>query len=360
LKTKLEYNLCKWCLERQHIRNYRSHKITNNCQICRGLWNQLEETCNKIIQATRNYRYDTFLIGLTLDHSFYDNEDKFRSRFKIRGKENIKTSILREIRKRFGNISKKKTNLEYPDITINVQIGRKFETNVSVSSSTVILRGRYNKLKAFQIKTKNATTNDKMEINQRHIEKILKKVISDKFNSDSITFWPVGKEEPESLVLGNGRPFYVSIKNSKIINFKQSLSIQSNGILFMLIEKVRTLPTSTPLYVKKVLTLVSLQEKLKTNDFKNFADSGILIVELVNRKNKNWKFIYQMDFKIKTQRKLELIMTCDNGLPVRKFIEGDDANVSPTLGQIVGRQCNCEKVDILDILNEENSINQIS
>jgi tRNA pseudouridine synthase 10 len=355
LKTK-KYNLCKWCSERQHIKNYRPHKIIDNCQICRGLWDRLEPICKKIIQATKNYQYDTFLIGLTLDHSFYDNEDKFRSRYRIRGKENIKTSLLREIRKKFAKLSKKKTNLDYPDIIINVQIDRKFETNVSVSSSTVILKGRYNKLKGFQIKTKNSATNDRMELNQRHIENLLKKVISSKFNSDLITFWPVGKEEPESLVLGNGRPFYLIIKNSKIINFSHSISIQSSGILFKLIEKVRSLPTSTPICVKKVLTVVSFQENIGRNDFGNFADLGILIVELAGRKNKNWKFIYQMDFKVKSAKKLELTITCDNGLPVRKFIEGENAEIFPTLGQIVGKKCRCEKTDILDILNEENLV----
>lgn len=355
MKTRSGYILCKWCSERQDIQNYSSANITS-CQICRGLWNQLEETCKKIVEATKSYQYDTFLIGLTLDHSFYDNEDKFRSRFRIRGKENIKTSLLRDIREKFGKISNKKSNLDYPDITINLQIGRKFETTVTVSSSTVILRGRYNKLKGFQIKTKNSNMKDRMELNKRHIEKILKKVISNRFNSDSITFWPIGKEEPESLVLGNGRPFYVTIKNSKILNLKHSISIQSNGILFKLIEKVRAMPTSTPPFVKKVLTLVSFQEKLRKTDFKNLTDSGILIVELVGRKSKNWKFIYQMDFKVKTQRKIELTITCDNGLPVRKFIECEDADISPTLGQIVGRKCTCEKADILDILNEENML----
>ena len=104
MKNKSGYNLCKWCSERQHVSNYRPQKITRQCQICHGLWNQLDETCGKLTQATKNYQYDTFQIGLTLDHSFYDNEDKFRSRFKIRGKENIKTSLLREIREKFSNI----------------------------------------------------------------------------------------------------------------------------------------------------------------------------------------------------------------------------------------------------------------
>jgi tRNA U54 and U55 pseudouridine synthase Pus10 len=146
----------------------------------------------------------------------------------------------------------------------------------------------------------------------------------------------------------------VSIKNSKKISFKQGLSIQSNGILFKLIEKVRALPNSAPLYVKKVMTLVSFQEKLLNSDFKNFNDLGIMIVEIVNRKSKNWKLIYQMDIKVKTGRKLELTIMCDNGLPIRKFIEGDDVDISPSLGKILGKKCHCDKIDILDILNEDS------
>ena len=64
-----------------------------------------------------------------------------------------------------------------------------------------------------------------------------------------------------------------------------------------------------------------------------------------------------MDFKVKTRRKLELIITCDNGLPVRRFIEGDDDDISPTLDKILGMKCHCDKIDILDILNAEDSIN---
>ncbi|HEX7818917.1 MAG TPA: hypothetical protein VF419_06025, partial [Nitrososphaeraceae archaeon] len=120
MKRKSEYKLCNWCLERQCIKDYHLQKIVEDCKICHGIWSQLDKICNKIIQATKDYQYDSFLIGLTLDHSFYDNEDKFRSRFRLRGKENIKTSLLREIRKKFGVISNKKINLNYPDITINV------------------------------------------------------------------------------------------------------------------------------------------------------------------------------------------------------------------------------------------------
>ena len=356
MKRKSVYKLCNWCLERQCIEDHPIQKNVEDCKICHGIWNQLDKTCNKIIQATKDYQYDSFLIGLTLDHIFYDNEDRFRSRFKIRGKENIKTSLLREIRKKFGNISNKKIDLNYPDITINVQIGKKLETTVSVNSSTLVLSGRYKKVKRFKNNTKNSDNTDSLEINQHHIEKILTKELLSRFDSNSIVFWPLGKEELESLVLGNGRPFYVSIKNSKIISFKHDFSIQSNGMIFKINEKIRALPISSPVYVKKVKTLVSIQENLKTSDLKEINDSGIRIIEFVNRRSKNWKFIYHMGLKIKTQKKLEFTIICDNGLPIRKFIEGNE-NISPNLGQILDRKCRCDRFDILDVMNEYDLVN---
>jgi tRNA pseudouridine synthase 10 len=356
LKRNFEYNLCNWCLKRQYIKNYHLKKIVEDCEICRGIENQIYEISYKIIQATREYQYDTFLIGLTLDHSFYDNEDRFRSRFKIRGKENIKASLLREIRKNFGKLSNKKIDLNSPDITVNLQIGKKFDTTVSVNSSTVILSGRYRKAIRFRSISINSDNQDYLEINQRHIESILKKKLMTVFHSNSIIFWPVGKEEPESLVLGNGRPFYVTIKNSKLISFKHGFSIRSNGLIFNIKERLPILPKATPVYIKKVRTLVTCEDSLKSSDLKSIDDSGITIVESYNKRYKSWKFIYQMQSKLKTQKKFELIILCDNRFPIKKFINGDE-NISPNLCQILDKRCTCEIYDILDIVSEDDLLN---
>jgi tRNA pseudouridine synthase 10 len=356
LKRNSEYNLCNWCLKRQYIKKYPFQNIVEDCKICHGIESQIDKISSKIIQATKDYQFDTFLIGLILDHSFYDNEDKFRSRFKIRGKESIKTSLLNEIRKSFAKISNKKIDLNSPDIIVNLQIGKKFETNVSVNSSTVVLGGRYRKSKRFQILFKNSDNGDCLEINQRHVENILKKKLTSLFGSESIIFWPLGKEEPESLVLGNGRPFYVTIKNSKIISFKHEFSIRSNGFIFNINEKLPTLPRSAPFYVKKVRTVVTCDENLKSSDLKLINDSGIRIIESVSKRNKNWKFIYQIQSKLKNRKKLELIIVCDNGFSVRKFINGDKS-ISPNLCQILEKKCNCDILDILDIVSEDDLLN---
>ena len=356
MKSNFGYNLCNWCLKRQYIKNNRLKKIVEDCEICHGVENQIYEITYKIIQATREYQYDTFLIGLTLDHSFYDNEDRFRSRFKIRGKQNIKASLLHEIRNNFGKISNKKIDLNSPDVTVNLQIGKKFETTVSVNSSTVILSGRYQKPKRFRSICNNSDNEDSLEINQRHIENILRKKLMTLFHSNSIIFWPIGKEEPVSLVLGNGRPFYVTIKNSKLISFKLGFSIRSNGLIFNIKERLPILPKATPDYIKKVRTLVTCEDSLKSSDLKLIDDSGIRIVESYNKRYKSWKFIYQMQSELKTQKKFELIILCDNRFPIRKFINGDE-NISPNLYQILDKRCTCEFYDILDIVSEDDFLN---
>jgi len=351
LKRIFSYKICYWCLKRQFIINYPIRKIVDDCEICHGIEKQIDKICQKVIQSTKDYVYNTLLIGVTLDHTFYDNEDKFRSRFKIRGKQNIKTSLLREIRTRFTQISHKKIDLNSPDIVVNLQIGKKFETLVSIRSSTVVLSGRYKKTKRFRTILKNADKDSYLEINQHYIENILKKKLTRITKCESIIFWPIGKEEPESLVLGAGRPFYVSIKNSKITRFRRDFSIRSEGITFNINKKPSHLPISPPHLINKVRCFVYCSENLKSSHLKLINSTGIKIVKFNNKRNKIWKFVYRMQSKLKSQKKFELIMLCDNGFPVRKFINGYE-DPSPNLNLISKVNCKCDTFDILDIICE--------
>jgi len=354
LKRNFEYKLCNWCLERQNVKNYSPNEIVENCQICHGFESQIEKICKNVLQATKDYGYDTFQIGLTLDHSFYDNEDKFRSRFKIRGKENIKTSVLRDIRKKYSKLSNKRVDSNSPDITINLQISKKFDTIVNMSSKTMVLSGRYMKTKRLKITGKDSRNGNCLELNQNHIENVLKRKLSYLLQSDSITYWPLGKEEPRSLVLGNGRPFYVSIKNSKIFSLKENFSIRSGGLVFNIKERLSTYPAAPPFYIKKVKALVSVSDKIVTLNFDFINNTGIMLVEFVGQRGKNWKFVYDMQVKLKSSRRFELTMICDNGFPIREFIDGR-GTASPCLSDLIHKECSCDYFDIMNIVSEDDS-----
>lgn len=353
MKRNFEYKLCNWCLERQNVKNYSPNQIVEDCQICHGFESHIEKICKNVLQVTKDYRYDTFQIGLTLDHSFYDNEDKFRSRFRIRGKENIKTSILRDIRKKFSMLSNKRVDSSSPDITINLQIGKKFDTIVNMSSKTMVLSGRYVKTKRLKVTGQNSRNGDCLELNQHHIENVLKRKLSNLLQSDSITYWPLGKEEPRSLVLGNGRPFYVSIKNSKIFNLKETFSIRSSGLVFNIKDRLPTYPAVPPFYIKKAKALVSVSDKIVTLDFDFINNAGIMLVEFVGQRGNNWKFVYDMQGNLKSPRKFELTMICDNGFPIGEFIDGK-GSASPCLSDLIRKECSCDYFDIMKIVSEDD------
>ncbi len=63
-----------------------------------------------------------------------------------------------------------------------------------------------------------------------------------------------------------------------------------------------------------------------------------------------------MQSELKTQKKFELIIVCDNRFPIRRFINGDE-NISPNLNQILDKRCMCEFFDILDIVSEDDLLN---
>src|SRR5919112_799272 len=106
-QLKNNYTLCKYCLKR-HVPSVRSllKMDQENCFICRGLMNKIDLINKKIISAVNNvYEFDSFLIGATIPNEYYEREDQIRSKFKIRGKENVKVQLTKELRRRFLNVT---------------------------------------------------------------------------------------------------------------------------------------------------------------------------------------------------------------------------------------------------------------
>ena len=65
-----------------------------------------------IYEKTRNFDFKTFNLGLTWKHSYLERDDYLKSKFKIKGIENLKFSISNELAKKIDLIESKKTNLE--------------------------------------------------------------------------------------------------------------------------------------------------------------------------------------------------------------------------------------------------------
>jgi tRNA pseudouridine synthase 10 len=112
-RLKKHYSLCKHCFHRQ-LRYIKKIKVDNldGCYICCGLMSQLDSIVEKIIDSVgKKFEFNTFLLGASLPAQLFEREDQIRARFKIRGKENIKRELTKELRIKFIKITKKKLTI---------------------------------------------------------------------------------------------------------------------------------------------------------------------------------------------------------------------------------------------------------
>ena len=93
---------------------------------------------------------------------------------------------------------------------------------------------------------------------------------------------------------------------------------------------------------------VTTNKKIRKNDFqllKTLKKTPILISE--NSRKKTQKFIYEIKPKKKSPNSISLRLTLDGGLPLKRFVEGN--NVFPNLTKFLGVQCKCEIFDFHDV-----------
>ena len=68
----------------------------NKCYICKDVFQTLDATLVNIYDKIDTFDFKTFNLGLTLKNSYLERDDYLKSKFKIKGVENIKFSISNE------------------------------------------------------------------------------------------------------------------------------------------------------------------------------------------------------------------------------------------------------------------------
>jgi tRNA pseudouridine synthase 10 len=59
------------------------------------------------------------------------------------------------------------------------------------------------------------------------------------------------------------------------------------------------------------------------------------------------KKVYELNYKKTSPTSFSINLTADGGLPIKRFVEGN--NVNPNLSDILGVKCKCEEFDFHDI-----------
>jgi tRNA pseudouridine synthase 10 len=329
------------------------------CYICCGLMSRLDFIIGRIEEAVKEvYEFDTFLIGTILPHDIYEREDQLRARLKIRGKEGIKNQLLNELRRRLEITTKKKVDFLLPDVLISVTVGNGMEVDVAVKARTLTLAGHYiKKQRGLPQKQTKCTQCEGIGCGfcknsgvsgDRSVEGIIAHQVMCLTKSNAPRFSWVGSEDQNSLVSGEGRPFFVRLSDPKVRVLRNNLNIDTPEISAVIEAKPKCVPQSPIRFLTKTKILVESANTIAEN---NLEDLNLLNNTMVQFQNKNkiiTKKIYSVEARKLKDNRFELTLLADGGFAIKKFVSGLQ-NTSPNVSKIVGNKCESILFDISDI-----------
>jgi tRNA pseudouridine synthase 10 len=331
----------------------------DNCFICSGLMSNIDLIHKKILSAVVNvYEFDSFLIGATIPNVYYEREDHIRSKFKIRGMENVKIQLTRELRRRFLKITKKRLDFLSPDILINIDIDKNNNVVIIAKTRPVHFLGRYIKIfrgirqkqsRCDGCQGKGCLACDYSGLSGYHsIEGIIAKKLISITRGQNAKFTWVGSEDKESIVLGKGRPFFARVTNPQNRRFKKNLKFCENGILVILSPTSYNFTDSSVVFTTKIKILVECEKEIIKLNLEKLKVPCGSVVRFKNKSRQFNKRIYSLDVLKVDSKRFSITILTDGGFQVKQFV-GERENAKPNVSEIVDSNCKCISFDILDV-----------
>jgi tRNA pseudouridine synthase 10 len=365
-----EYSLCQHCIGRLFakkmgiisnqqlggkIQNRLSLKPSKKCYICKETLSNLESIVNRMIEKSSDYKFSTFVVGAILKPSITDRDDQIRSKYKLQGIDSVKTAITKELSKKFQMKAKKKIDFLNPDLTFTFNFK---DDSCELRSKTLIFSGRYIKknrgLPQKQTPCTNCIGKGCLQCDNHGFSKFnsvegnISKFLFEKFSGTLTKITWFGGEDKNSLVLGNGRPFFIKLFNPKkrIARFHKKYVLKELEIKNLKI--ISKIPKQViPFRSKIELSILSEQNLNDTSldNLKTIINSPITVYEKPSKRNQ--KLIYKIKFKKTSPKSFSFWITADGGLPIKRFVEGN--NVFPNISELLGTNCKCKEYDILQV-----------
>lgn len=361
-----EYDLCEQCIGRlfakkmgfksnqllgKKIKNHLHSKPSKNCYICKKILSNLQPVINKMLEKSFDYKFSSFVVGAILKPSVTDRDDLIRSKFKLQGIDSVKTAITKELSKKFAKKTKKKIDYLYPDLTLTFNFK---DGSCELQTRTLIFSGRYVKknrgLPQKQPPCSNCKGKGCLQCDSHGFSKFtsvegkISKFLFDKFSGTQTKITWFGGEDKNSLVLGNGRPFFAKLFNPKKRITRLQKKYALDEIEIHNLKIISKLPKLVIPFKSTIELSVLTEKNLPKKDLellKTLKDSPITVFDKPNKKNQ--KSIYKIKLIKSSIKSFSFKITADGGLPIKRFVEGN--NVNPNLSDLLGTKCRCKEFD---------------
>ena len=362
-----KYDLCDQCLGRLfskqlHLSSnkFLGKKLKKNytskgkCYVCKDLFSNLDYFLKLMLDLSSNYEFQTYGVGIIIKPSIVDRDDFIRSKYKLKGIDSIKTDIAKELIKLFTKKTQKTLDSFDPEITFTVNLK---DESCQLHSKSITIFGKYIKSERGYAQKQTSCDNcsgtgcrvcDFHGISEfESIEGIISKLIFKKFGGTTTKFTWIGGEDKSSLVLGNGRPFFVKIKNPS--KRKSKLSDEKfDSVSVFNLKLVDTFPKKPLNFYSRIKIKISTELQINSKKLQKLKDLTTCPIVIYEKSGKRYeKKIFDVKYKKNSKSVFTMTIIAEGGLPIKRFIVGD--NVLPNISTLFDTSCVIQEFDFLDI-----------
>ena len=326
------------------------------CYICKNIFGSLELVLSNIFEKSSHFDFKTFHLGITLKPSFLERDDYLKSKFKIKGIENIKFDIAKELAKKISRRTNSKRITDDPDLFI--QANFKDESCI-LRAKPMFVYGRYNK-KIRKLPQKQGLCRSCNGIgchncdfkgieNLQSIEGKISNLLIKKFDCNQVKINWIGGEDQSSLVLGRGRPFFAKILNPKKRNRILRKTSDLEGVYLSELQKLSIQPKGSIPFKSKVSITIETKKPISSTQLKRLKIlENAEIQDFSRDKRSIRKRIYKVGYKKLGKTSFILDLVADGGISIKFLIQQSD--VVPNVSELLENQCECKKFDFKNIV----------
>jgi len=378
-KSLGKYKLCQFCIDRLSINSEKGvdEVSENSCWLCEGLSQEIDELSELVEEKLRDYEFSTFLIGSKIDDEIIEKEEKIVNELNLKDITPLKVWINSEIGKRISEKMRRYVSFDNPDIT--AVIDTRFN-HVELQISSLFLYGRYIKKVRGIPQTKwpcrvcrgkgCRRCNFTGKMYETSVEEIIAEKAIEAARGEDESFHGCGREDVDALMLGNGRPFVLEIKNPKIrslnlkklqdiINTHAEGKVEVRELRFSDKNEVRRLKRASfpKVYHAKIVAERELpEEKLKEvvrslqgKNIKQLTPSRVAHRRAIKIRERKILDIKVIDV---AEKNATLEIKAESGTYIKELVSGDEGRTKPSISEMLGIACKVEELDVIAIEGE--------
>lgn len=332
------------------------------CVVCNNLFDNVDKFVNIVINALKNYEFNTFLLGSRIDYEIMERDKEMNEKYGSLG-ESIKNELDREVGKRVSEKMGKEVSFNNPDVT--VILDSQYDS-LEILPKPVFIYGRYKKLERGIPQTRWMH-----EGNNKSVEEYIGEAAIKYFDGKNYFLHGSGREDVDVLMLGNGRPFVLEISRPRLRfadlkNLQEEININARGkievfdLRYSTRDEVKRIKEFTGRKIYRLVIELGediennvLNEKIKSLVGKVIYQRTPLRVMYKRSDLVRKKTIYSIKVISKDGKKVEIEIEADPGTYIKEFAHGDDGRTKPSISEILNQKIKIERLDVVKILNSE-------